>query len=126
MKMKNSIILEKSNRFAQSARAICDRLAWQTGYALREEMVRSATSVNVSVREAQNEMSPEKFIGKLSNSQKECDETIHWLELLGQAGYLNEEEFNGITAEAHALRVLIRSTILNTRITLNHLEGVGL
>ena len=67
------------------------------------------------VREAQNAESKADFIHKLALAQKECDETIYWLELLIQSGYLVEQEFGSINKEAGELLKIIRSVILTSK-----------
>ena len=52
------------------------------------------------VREAQNAESKADFIHKLGIAQKECDETIYWIELLNKTEYLNFQEFESINTEA--------------------------
>ncbi len=49
---------------------------------LSKQLLRSGTSVVANIREAQNAQSDADFIHKLPISQKECDESIYWLELL--------------------------------------------
>ena len=61
-------------------------------FVLSKQVLRSGTSIGGMVREAQNAESKADFIHKLAIAQKECDETIYWLELLIQSGYLTEQE----------------------------------
>lgn len=51
-------------------------------YVLSQQSLRSDTSVGTTIREAQNAQSKKDFIHKLSISQKECDESLYWLDLL--------------------------------------------
>ena len=72
-------------------------------YIMSKQILRSGTSIGALVREAQNAESTKDFIHKLSISQKECDESIYWLELLKATDYLNEEEFSSLNNEATEL-----------------------
>ncbi len=45
-------------------------------------MLRSGTAIGALVREARNGESDADFIHKMAIAQKECDETIYWLELV--------------------------------------------
>jgi four helix bundle protein len=65
-------------------------------YILSKQILRSGTSVGANVREALNAQSKMDFIHKLSISQKECDETIYWLELLFATEYISKEEFESL------------------------------
>jgi four helix bundle protein len=55
------------------------------------------------------------FIHKLSIAQKECDETVYWLELLVASQIINKREFSSIHYESTELLRMIRSAILTTK-----------
>jgi len=82
---------------------------------LSKQLLRSGTSVGANVREGQNAESKPDFVHKLAIAQKECDETMYWLELLKESEYLNEEEFISIHSEASELLKIIRSIIITTK-----------
>lgn len=65
-------------------------------YVLSKQFLRSVTSVGANIREAINAQSKADFIYKLSISQKECDETMYWLELLKETNYITLDEFDSI------------------------------
>lgn len=48
-------------------------------FIISKQIMRSGTSIGANVREALNGQSKADFIHKLSIAQKECDETIYWL-----------------------------------------------
>lgn len=81
-------------------------------FVLAKQMLRSGTSVGANVREAINAESKPDFIHKLSIAQKECDETIYWLELLKITGYLADDE---IEMRATELLRIIRSIIISSK-----------
>lgn len=62
-------------------------------YIMSKQLLRLATAVGALVREAQNAESMADFIHKLNVAQKECDESLYWLELLCESNYLSQEEF---------------------------------
>lgn len=82
---------------------------------MSKQLLRSGTSIGANVREAQNAQSKADFIHKFSIAQKECDETLYWLELLHQAGFLQENEFAQIHNDAIELLKMLRSSILTTK-----------
>jgi four helix bundle protein len=84
-------------------------------FILSKQLLRSGTSVGANVREAQNAESKADFIHKLSIAQKECDESMYWLELLQQSGYLNPEEYNSIFQDAEELLKMLRSSIITSK-----------
>jgi four helix bundle protein len=84
-------------------------------FVLSKQLLRSGTSVGALVREAQNAESKADFIHKLGIAQKECDETLYWIELLYEAKYLDEKEFKSIYEEAFIILKMIRSAILTSK-----------
>lgn len=67
------------------------------------------------IREAQNAESKADFIHKLGIAQKECDESIYWLELLQKTEFISIKEFESINNEAVELLRMIRSAIITTK-----------
>ncbi len=84
-------------------------------FVISKQLLRSGTSIGANIREAQNAESKADFIHKLAISQKECDESMYWLELLEATGFLSQEEYNSIKREAQELLKLLRSSILTTK-----------
>lgn len=84
-------------------------------YVLSKQLLRSGTSVGANVREVINAQSKKDFIHKLSIAQKECDETIYWLELLNETKYINISEFENSESEATELPKIIKSIIIATK-----------
>lgn len=82
---------------------------------LSKQLLRCGTSVGANVREAYNAESDADFVHKLGISQKECDETCYWLELLRATNYLDEIEFRSIHSDAAAMLKIIRSVILTKK-----------
>lgn len=82
---------------------------------LSKQFLRLITSVGANVREAVNAQSKADFIHKLSISQKECDETMYWLELLKETNYISEEEFNSIYPKCNEVLKIIRSIIITSK-----------
>lgn len=80
---KNNPLKEKSFAFALDIiREYKILVEEKREYVMSKQILRSATSIGANIREAQNAQSKADFIHKLSISQKECDETLYWLELL--------------------------------------------
>ncbi|MBL0355741.1 MAG: four helix bundle protein [Chitinophagaceae bacterium] len=84
-------------------------------FVISKQLLRSGTAVGALVREAQNAESKADFIHKLGIAQKECDETLYWLELLFESDYLAEKEFISIQKESADLLKMIRSAIITTK-----------
>ncbi len=84
-------------------------------FVLSKQLLRSGTAVGALVREAQNAESTKDFIHKLGIAQKECDETMYWLELLKETDYLNDKEFESLNNQAIELLKMLRSAIITSK-----------
>ncbi|GHT50244.1 hypothetical protein AGMMS49982_05220 [Bacteroidia bacterium] len=114
--MKDSIVKAKSFNFAirivKLYKILCED---RREYVLSKQLLRSGTSIGANIREALNAESNADFIHKCAISQKECDETLYWLELLKGTDYLNEMEFTSMNEDATALLKIIKSIILSAK-----------
>jgi four helix bundle protein len=114
--MNDNILKKKSFEFAIR---IVNLYKLLTGdrkeFVLSKQLLRSGTSIGANVREGLNAQSKADFVHKLSISQKECDETLYWLELLKETNYINASEFLSINNDATELLKILRSIILTTK-----------
>ncbi len=88
-------------------------------FVLSKQLLRSGTAIGAMVREAQNAESTKDFIHKLGVAQKECDESLYWLELLKESEFLSENEFSDIWNDGTSLLKIIKSAIITTKEMLN-------
>jgi four helix bundle protein len=84
-------------------------------YVLSKQLLRSGTAVGALIREAQNAESKADFIHKLAIAQKECDESIYWIELLFHTEYLSNLEYENINNDAAEILKIVRSIIITTK-----------
>lgn len=111
-----SIVKDKSFQFAvRIVNLYRVLLSERKEFVMSKQLLRSGTSVGANVRESVNAQSTADFIHKLSISQKECDETLYWLELLKETDYLTEIEFESMHNDATELLKIIRSIIITTK-----------
>jgi four helix bundle protein len=114
--MKEFVIKDKSFSFAHKIIRLYPILRNdRKEFVLSNQLLRSGTSVGAMVREAQNAESKADFEHKLAIAQKECDESLYWLELLGKTEYLTEIELSSFHSEATELLKMIRSAILTSK-----------
>ncbi|MCQ9633677.1 four helix bundle protein [Chryseobacterium sp. WG23] len=114
--MSESIVGKKSFDLAVNIITVYKKLvADKKEFVLSKQILRSGTSVGANVREALNGQSKRDFVHKLSISQKECDETIYWLELLFATEYISKNEFEDLRNQASEILKIIRSIILTTK-----------
>ena len=82
---------------------------------MSKQLLKSGTAIGAMIREAKNSESKADFQHKLAVAQKECDESIYWLELLYHTNYLTGSVFNNLTLEATELLKMIRSSIITSK-----------
>ena len=82
---------------------------------MSKQILKSGTSIGANVREGQNAESTKDFIHKYSIAQKECDETLYWLELLYKTDYIAEESFISMSQDATELLKMLKSSILTSK-----------
>ncbi len=114
--MGKSILKEYSFKFAIEIIKLYKNLVTsKKEFVLSKQLLKSGTSIGAMVREAKNAESKNDFIHKLAIAQKECDETMYWLELLQESDYIELKEFTKIHDSASSLLKMIRSSILTIK-----------
>ena len=112
----NRDIRERSFYFALDTVKNCRRIKEKhKEFILTDQLVRSSTSVGANMREARNAESKADFIHKLSICQKECDESIYWLELLMALLDDEKEHLLSVHDEATQLLRIIKTINLRTK-----------
>lgn len=116
MSETKSILKDKSFAFAiEIVKTYKILVEEKREYIMSKQILRSGTSVGANIREAKNAESTNDFIHKLGIAQKECDETLYWLELLKETEYLNSDLYNHLSDQANQILKMIRSTILTIK-----------
>lgn len=115
LNMKQSIIRDKSFAFALEIIETAKGLQKENEYVLSKQLLRSGTSVGANVREALNASSYKDFIYKLTISQKECDESLYWIELLFRSGYIESPVYSNLKSNAEEQLRILRSIILTSK-----------
>jgi four helix bundle protein len=114
--MSESIVKNKSFELAISGVNFYNYLVSEKKeFVMSKQFLRSITSVGANVREAVNAQSKLDFIHKLSIAQKECDESLYWLELLKETKYIDEKVFKSIYTQAVEVLKIIKSIIISTK-----------
>jgi four helix bundle protein len=84
-------------------------------FVMSKQLLRSGTAVGALYREAEQAESKADFIHKMAIAQKECNETMYWLELLSATDYLENEAYESLHSDATALIRLITSIIKSSK-----------
>ncbi len=114
--MGKSVLKEKSFLFAVRTVKLYTYLSeTKKEYVLSKQLLRSGTAVGALIREAQNAESKADFIHKLGIAQKECDETLYWIELLKETEFITKLEFESLSFDCAELLKMIRSSIITSK-----------
>ena len=118
--MKESIIRVKSFQFAirvvNMFKFLIDE---KKEYIMSKQLLRCGTSIGANCREGDYAQSKADFIHKLSISQKECNETMYWLELLNATNYIDNLEYKSINTDAVEIMKLLTAIIVTSKKSLN-------
>jgi len=74
------------------------------------QLLRSATSVAANYRAAQRARSKAEFVSKISIVVEEADETVFWLELLGDANLFPQGRLIEVQKEANELLAIFAAS----------------
>ncbi len=73
------------------------------GQVLGKQVLRSGTSVGAHYREACRAKSNADFINKIEGALQELDETLYWLELIGEVQIVKEARLDSLREETEQL-----------------------
>lgn len=115
-----NVLVEKSFSFAIRIVTIYKLVTQEhKEYVLSKQLLRGGTAIGGLIREAQNAESKADFVHKLGIAQKECDETIYWIDLLNATDYLKESDYTLLNEGAKELLRILRSSIITTKQRMN-------
>ena len=111
MEPRKDPLRDKTFKFAKQIVFLYHKLEEKRKFFdLNKQILRSGTNPGAMIREAAGAESGKDFIHKLSIAHKETGETIYWLELLHETGYIEQEDYNRLKSDAEEiLRILIAS-----------------
>lgn len=113
---KDNIIKDKSYLFSLNIIDIYKKLTKeQREFILSKQLIRSGTSIGANIEEAIGAQSKKDFISKMSISYKEARETLYWLHLLLDSGFLNKEESDKLIYECEELIKIIGSILKTSK-----------
>ena len=84
-------------------------------FVLSKQILRSGTSIGANVEEATAAQSRRDFMAKMSVASKETRETIYWLRLLNDSGYVEKNIAESLMNDANELRRMLTSIVKTTQ-----------
>ena len=77
---------------------------------IRRQIIRSSTSVAANYRSAQRAKSKPDFVNKLAIAEEEADESLLWLECLGELATREHVELQRLMKEANELVAILTAS----------------
>ena len=86
-----------------------------TAGVIGKQLLRSATSVGANYRAAVRGRSRADFISKMGIVEEECDETLHWLDVLTDLGLVQDSRIEDLRKEGDEILAITVSSIKTAR-----------
>ena len=110
--MPENKLLTDSKEFAKEILLLCRELKNRNVESpIRDQLLRSGTSVGANIHEAQYAQGTKDFISKFEIALKECNESEYWLELLCETNGITSEEFKTFQDYCINLRRMLVSSV---------------
>jgi four helix bundle protein len=114
--MNKEELKSRTKALALRVMAMIDHLPNTTkGRVIADQIMRSATSVASNYRAACRGRSRAEFISKLGVALEEVDETMLWLELIGEGQLLRAQRVSGLIKEVDELTAIMFSAQRSAR-----------
>lgn len=108
--MEKAELLARTKAFSLRVLKVVDQLPnTAAGRAIASQLVRSGTAIGANYRAACRGRSRAEFAAKLGIVAEEADETLYWLELIGESGLLPQVRLSEIMQEANELTAIFTS-----------------
>ena len=111
--MSNDSILKiKSMAFAKRIVRLYQFLAREKQeYVMSKQVLRSGTSIGANIAEAVYGSSRKDFAAKLAIAEKECAETLYWLELLNSCDYIPDKIYCSLRKDCGELLAMLAASL---------------
>ena len=83
--------------------------------AIRNQLIRSGTSVGANYRSACRARSKAEFVSKLGTVVEEADESAFWLEITIEANIMKKELIQPFLNEANELVAILSSSLISLK-----------
>ena len=112
----NSVVYEKSLGFSVRIVRLYQHLRSENKeYIMSKQLLRSGTSIGANISEAQYAITKNDFLNKMHIALKECAETMYWLDLMYQTGFLSQKQYQSICLDCKELHRMLSSITKSTR-----------
>jgi four helix bundle protein len=108
--MKSAELQKRTKAFALRALTLIEHLPKTiAGRIIANQLGRSATSAGANYRAACRSRSRAEFASKIGTVAEEADESLFWLELIGEGEFMSEAKIASLRNEADELTAIFTS-----------------
>ena len=119
--MDEKTFKERTKKFGLNVIRLVEALPkTRTADVIGRQILRSATSIGANYRAACRAKSPVDMINKLKIVEEEGDETLYWLELLGESSLVPQAHLLPLAKEGDELIAITVASIKTLRAKTNH------
>jgi four helix bundle protein len=106
----------RTKEFAKRIITLCHQLPNSpAARRIGDQLFRSGTSVGANYRAARRARSKAEFVAKMGIVLEEADESLYWLELLGETGIVRPALLRDLTNEADELVAIFVAAITTAK-----------
>jgi len=114
--MRESVLKIKSYKFAIRVVKLYQFLIKEKKeFVLSKQILKSGTAIGALIREAEFAQSRADFTNKMNIALKEASETIYWLEILKDTGYIDDKLFSSLNNDCEELIRMLVSTVKTSK-----------
>ena len=111
--MSDNLLVELSIEFAVKIVKMTDAI--QGKGVLKNQILKSGTSIGANIHEANYAQSKADFISKLQIALKECYETEYWLELFSKTNIIDDKIYSELKNDCGKIRRVLIASINTTK-----------
>ena len=112
-----TLLQDRTKQFAIRIVKLCRSLPkTEEARIIGRQLLRSGTSVAANYRAVCRARSKAEFIAKIGVVVEEADETVFWLELLGETGIVDQKKLVNLLLEANELLAIFAASQRTARL----------
>ena len=86
-----------------------------TAQTIGKQLLRAGTSVGANYRAATRGRSRADFLSRMGIVEEECDESLHWIDVLVELGFVPQKRVQELRKEANEIIAIAVSSIKTAR-----------
>ena len=111
--MSDNILVDLSIQFAVKIVNLTDQIQGKS--VLKNQILKSGTSIGANVHEANYAQSKADFVSKMQIALKECYESEYWIELFVKTNIISDEQYAELKNDCGKIRRILISAINTTK-----------